>query len=307
MALDTVAETKNDSEPVVEAGDVSQAIAAMIDKARLGVVEVRSRGRGAGAGIIWGHDGKIITNHHVVVGTGGNPHVVLADGRRFETKLVAENPAIDLALLRIEATDLPAIPVGDSSKLRVGELVFAVGHPWGQKGIITAGIVSGIGHVTGVHTRRTADYIRSDVALAPGNSGGPLLNAAGEVVGVNSMIFGGDLSVAVPAHVALEWLAQAGKRAYLGVGVRPVRVNNPRQENEITVGVLVIGVDPAGPAQRAGVQVGDIVLSVAEQPVVDTASLRKALTQGVSKGTAELAIIRGGKPATLEVSFEKAA
>lgn len=286
---------------------VSDAIVGMVAKARHGVVELRGRGRGAGAGIIWGSDGKIVTNYHVVAGTGGRPQVQLYDGTRLESKLVAENSALDLALLQIDATELPALPIGDSAKLRIGELIFAFGHPWGHKDVVTAGIVSGLGRVGGGRPDRSAAYVRSDVRLAPGNSGGPLVNARGEVVGVNSMIFGGDLSVAVPSHVVLEWLARAGKRFYLGVGVRPVRINPSRSNENLTEGVLVINVDPNGPASKAGVQVGDIVLAVAEQPVVDTATLKRALAQGVADGKADLALIRGGKAFRLQVEVAEAA
>jgi serine protease Do len=248
-----------------------------------------------------------MTNYHVVAGTGGRPQIHLTDGRRFAMRLVAENPALDLALLEVDSHDLPALPIGDSSRLRVGELVFAVGHPWGHKDVVTGGIVSGLGKVTGVRSGRSADYIRSDVRLAPGNSGGPLLNARGEVIGVNSMIFGGDLSVAVPSHVALDWLARAGKRAYLGVGVRPVRINTRGESGpEVTAGVLVVGLDPSGPASKAGVLLGDVLLAVAEQPVTDTAALRRALAQGVSEGKTELAIIRGNKTLSLEVELAAA-
>ena len=286
---------------------VSDAIVGMVARARHGVVEVRGRGRGAGAGIIWGSDGKIVTNYHVVAGTGGRPQVQLYDGTRLESKLVAENSALDLALLQIDATELPALPIGDSAKLRIGELVFAFGHPWGHKDVVTAGIVSGLGRVSGGRPNRSVAYVRSDVRLAPGNSGGPLVNARGEVVGVNSMIFGGDLSVAVPSHVVLEWLARAGKRFYLGVGVRPVRINPSRSNENLTEGVLVINVDPNGPASKAGVQVGDIVLAVAEQPVVDTATLKRALAQGVADGKADLALIRSGKAFRLQVEVAEAA
>jgi serine protease Do len=306
MAIEIKEETITEKSEELSLPSVSAASASMIDVVSKSVVEVRSRGRGVGAGIIWDGAGQIMTNHHVVMGTGGKPYVLLTDGRRFETTLVAENPALDLALLEVEAKDLPALSIGDSSKLRVGELVFALGHPWGQKGVVTAGIVSGLGKVTGHRSGRSADYIRSDVSLAPGNSGGPLLNARGQVVGINSMIFGGDLSVAVPSHVALDWLSHAGKRAYLGVGVRPVRINIPRSEESPTAGVLVINVDPNGPARRSGIQVGDILLSVAEQPVVDTATLRKALSQGVADGKADLIILRGGHPQRLDVEFAAA-
>lgn len=306
MALDTLEQI--DKKAAVASASISDSIVAVLARSRAGVVEVRGRGRGAGAGIIWAGDGKIMTNYHVVAGTGGRPQVHLNDGRRFGTKLVAENPALDLALLEVEGKDLPALPIGDSSRLRVGELVFAVGHPWGHKDVVTMGIVSGLGKVTGVRSGRSADYIRSDVRLAPGNSGGPLLNASGEVIGVNSMIFGGDLSVAVPSHVALDWLARAGKRAYLGVGVRPVRINSSGENGpEITAGVIVIGLDPEGPASKAGVRLGDVLLAVAEQPVVDTATLRRALEQGVSEGKTELIIIRGREPINLDVQLAEAA
>lgn len=308
MAIDTLEQPAQAEIVSAKQHSLSDAIVEMLVGARSGVVEVRGRGRGAGAGIIWGSDGKIMTNYHVVAGTGGRPHVHLTDGRKFDTRIVAENPALDLALLQVEATDLPAIPIADSSTLRIGELVFAVGHPWGHKDVVTAGIVSGLGRVTGVQSGRSAYYIRSDVRLAPGNSGGPLLNARGEVIGVNSMIFGGDLSVAVPSHVALDWLARAGKRVYLGVGVRPVRINsNGEGGPQVTAGVLVIGVDPVGPASKAGVLVGDVLLAVAEQPVVDTGTLRKALSDGVSEGKAELSIIRNNKSLRLEVEISEAA
>lgn len=305
MALETMDQVEKPSAAPLPS--ISDAIVEMLAKARKGVVEVRGRGRGAGAGIIWDADGKIMTNYHVVAGTGGRPQIHLNDDRRFATRLVAENPALDLALLEVEGKELPALPIGDSSRLRVGELVFAVGHPWGHKDVATAGIVSGLGKVTGVRSGRSADYIRSDVRLAPGNSGGPLLNARGEVIGVNSMIFGGDLSVAVPSHVALDWLSRAGKRVYLGVGVRPVRINTRGEDGpDVTAGVLVVSLDPNGPASSAGVRVGDVLLAVAEQPVTDTASLRRALSHGVSEGKAELAILRANRPMSLEVSLADA-
>jgi serine protease Do len=306
MALDIIEQAEKPT--AVALPSISDAIVEMLAKARKGVVEVRGRGRGAGAGIIWGGDGKIMTNYHVVAGTGGRPQIHLNDGRRFGTRLVAENPALDLAMLEVEGKDLPALPIGDSSRLRVGELVFAVGHPWGHKDVVTAGIVSGLGRVTGVQSGRSADYIRSDVRLAPGNSGGPLLNASGEVIGVNSMIFGGDMSVAVPSHVALDWLARAGQRAYLGVGVRPMRINSRGEGGpDVTAGVIVVGLDPEGPASKAGVRLGDVLLAVADQPVTDTATLRRALSQGVSEGKTELAIIRGKVPLSLEVHLAEAA
>lgn len=197
----------------------SRAMAAMIDQAKASVVQVQSGRRGIGTGVIWhswADRAAIVTNAHVVVGVtqyaarhNGQTslRVVAADGRTFDAEVLASNSQLDLALLRVVAGRLPSARIGDSTRLRVGEIVFAIGNPWGQVGVVTAGIISGLGRmpvqgVSGVSgVSRTAQYIRSDVLLAPGNSGGPLLNAAGAVVGINAMIFGGDLSVAIPSHV----------------------------------------------------------------------------------------------------------
>lgn len=198
------------------AAAASHAMAAMIDQAKASVVQVHSGRRGIGTGVIWhswADRTAIVTNAHVVVGVTQHVarhngqtslRVVAADGRTFDAEVLASNPQLDLALLGVAAGRLPSAQIGDSTRLRVGEIVFAIGNPWGQVGVVTAGIISGLGRmpVQGVSgVSRTAQYIRSDVLLAPGNSGGPLLNAAGAVVGINAMIFGGDLSVAIPSHV----------------------------------------------------------------------------------------------------------
>src|SRR3712207_354483 len=202
---------------------LSSASAEMLGRAHESVVQVHTRGRGAGAGVIWGEDGFVLTNHHVVAGgrRGARVQIVLHDGRAFEAEVVKRGRDLDLALLRIEGAPsaLPATPVGDSDKLRVGELVYAIGHPWGRLGAVTAGIVSGLGVARGPGGR--ARYLRSDVALAPGNSGGPLLNARGEVVGINAMIFG-RLALSIPSNAASAWLAGAWqRRPRLSVRVLP--------------------------------------------------------------------------------------
>jgi serine protease Do len=286
---------------------VSDALADLAARARRSVVEVRGRGRGAGSGVVWAVDGRVLTNHHVVVGSGGRPLVHFEDGRQFAGIVIAQNPSLDLAMLQVEADNLPALPVGDSTQLRVGDLVFAVGHPWGHRYVLTAGIVSGLGRTTALRGGRQADFIRSDVPLAPGNSGGPLLNAAGEVIGINSMIFGGDLSIAVPSHVTLDWLATAGKQAYLGVGVRPVRFNvrTPMGAGSLQ-GALVTALDPAGPASRAGIRAGDALLAVSGQPVVDTATVKRALSLGSANGATEVTILREGQELTVDVALKAA-
>jgi len=166
------------------------------------LVLVRGHRHGAGAGVVWSADGLILTNNHVV---GRRPPVViLQDDREFGAQLVARNPDMDLALLSIAATGLTPLPPAAGAP-RVGEAVFAFGHPWGQRNIVTRGIVSA---VLSAQTRGGEHFpvIRSDATLAPGNSGGPLVNASGEVIGLNAMIMGGDQSLAISIAVAHEFV-----------------------------------------------------------------------------------------------------
>lgn len=176
-------------------------------RAQASVVQVLGRRRGGGSGVVWGDGRTILTNYHVVAGVGERPSILAPDGQRYQASFVAGDERLDLALLSLEHAPLRPAMLGDSHHLRVGELVFAIGSPWGQRSVVTAGIVSAVGTIpSSRRDEAPASYIRSDVRLAPGNSGGPLLNARGTVVGINAMIFGGDLSVAIPTHVALEWV-----------------------------------------------------------------------------------------------------
>ncbi|MDQ6661091.1 MAG: trypsin-like peptidase domain-containing protein, partial [Chloroflexota bacterium] len=171
----------------------SSGLVELFDKAQHSIVQVHTAGRGGGTGVIWHSDGRIITNAHVVGRHEANIKVMLLDGQMLEAKLLHRNPELDLALLQVSGNDLRPLPFADSSRLRVGEWVFAIGHPWGQRWVVTAGIVSSRSSIR-VAEDLTTEFIKSDVLLRPGNSGGPLLNADGEVVGINAMIFGGDLS-----------------------------------------------------------------------------------------------------------------
>jgi serine protease Do len=171
------------------------------------VVVVQDGQRGAGAGVVWRKGGYIVTNHHVVAG--GKPYVSLPDGSQLPARLVAQDPEIDLALLHVDKPDLPSVPVADSRRLRVGQVVLAVGHPWGQRGFVTSGIISSLGEARTHGLRRSVPIIRSDVTLAPGNSGGPLANVTGGVIGINTLVVGGDLGVAIPSHLVEAFVAQA--------------------------------------------------------------------------------------------------
>jgi serine protease Do len=263
------------------------------------VVQVRGSGRGHGSGVVWRDGATVITNFHVVAGLGDALEVLTLDDRRYAARLIAGNPRLDLALLSVDAGDLLPARLGDSAHLRVGDLVFAVGNPWGQRGVVTAGIVSGLGELEAPRGERRATYIRSDVRLAPGNSGGPLLNARGEVIGINAMIFGGDLSVAIPSHVALDWAAHLSDRpAYLGLGVQPAELP-AGQGGGPARGLLVAAVAADGPAAAAGLLVGDLLLRMDGAPLERSEDLIDGLARRRPGDLIALEILRGGAPATL--------
>jgi serine protease Do len=169
------------------------------------IVRVHGRGPAGAGGVVWRRD-TVVTNHHVVAGARQALRVVSVDGCAHAARLLATSRRLDLALLEVPRADLQPAPIGPSARLRVGALVFAVGHPWGQPWVVTAGVVSGLGPLPIPGRVGPEWYIRSDVQLAPGNSGGPLLDARGEVVGLNAMVIGGDLAVAIPSDVVRRWL-----------------------------------------------------------------------------------------------------
>ena len=279
----------------------SSASAGMIDRSYESVVQVRSWGRGTGAGVIWDRDGLVLTNHHVVSGgrRDARIRVVLHDGRTFGAEIVKRDRNLDLALLRIEDGYLPAAPVGDSDVLRVGELVYAIGHPWGRLGTVTAGIVSSLGVVRRPGGR--APYIQSDVALAPGNSGGPLLNARGEVVGINAMIFG-RLALSVPSNVALAWVAGEERRPRLGVRVLPVELPTSLRRANPGVpetGLMIAAVE--GAAGRAGLLVGDVLLGLDDGASHDAESLPDAIAR--AGDAVRLRVMRGGRISFMDLNL----
>ena len=189
------------------ADELADCLAAVVQRVQRSLVSVHDGRRGAGAGIIWRPDGIILTNHHVV--SHGKVNVTLYDGQTLPARLIARDPEIDLAVLQIDHSNLPPAMVADSRDLRVGQLVLAVGHPWGQRGVVTTGIISGLCTAKTRGQRGSVPVIQSDVELAPGNSGGPLVNAQGAVIGINTMIVGGDLGLAVPSQLASEFIGQA--------------------------------------------------------------------------------------------------
>ena len=288
---------------------VAQAGTRMIEDAQRSVVQVRSGSRGVGAGVVWDANGLVLTNDHVVAGRrpGVDVRVVLPDGRSFDADAAGRSGSPDLALLRLREVpgDLRAAPVGDSDRLRVGELVYAVGHPWGRLGAVTAGIVSGLGAVRGSGGGPSTHYVQSDVALAPGNSGGPLLNAGGEVVGINAMIFD-RLALSIPSNAASAWVAGAGRpRPRLGIWVLPVELPASRRREGIQgSGLMIAAVEGGGPADRAGLLVGDVLIGAADEPLAAIEPLLQAVARAES--SVILRVMRGGKISVMNVPLGEA-
>lgn len=296
----------------------SHALVQIVNRLQPSIVQVRNGGRGAGTGIIWSTDGYIITNHHVVPGDKATVHVHLSDGRILEARVVDRHPNQDLAMLQISADDLQAASAGDSSKLRVGEWVFAIGNPWGQRGVVTAGIVSGFGSARHNDDEQPTHYIKSDVHLAPGNSGGPLLDAEGRVVGINAMIFGGDLAVAIPSNVVSSWLeTMPGRRITLSIELQPVELpDDIRQKADLeagrTSGLLVVasqavessGLNGSQQPAASGVFIGDVLLDAAGKLLSGAASLLDIIARRGPQDTIQLRVLRGGNLLTLDVLVE---
>jgi serine protease Do len=277
----------------------------MIEDAQSSVVQVRSSGRGIGAGVIWPGDGLVLTNHHVVSGRRRrrNVRVALHDGRTLDADVLKSDRSLDLALLRLEGgqADLPAATVGDSDALRVGELVYAIGHPWGSVGAVSAGIVGGVGELRGPGLGSSARYVRSDVALAPGNSGGPLLNARGEVVAINAMIFG-QMALSIPSNAAEAWVA-GERRPRLGIGVLPVELPAFLRREAGTAGLVIAGVETGSAADRAGLLVGDVLLAIAGKPLEEAGTLLETVAR--AGDVVSLRVMRGGKIMVMEVRLEE--
>ena len=186
---------------------ITQAFEEVIGGVRRSLVVVQNGHQGAGAGVVWQAGGLIVTNHHVIA-RGKDFRVTLEDGRQLPARVVASQPEIDLALLQVDAPDLPLALVADSRDVRVGQIVLAIGHPWGQRAAVTTGIVTGLSQARVKGGSGSIPVIRSDVSLAPGNSGGLLVNAVGGVIGINTMIVGGDQGLAIPSQVVNEFVSE---------------------------------------------------------------------------------------------------
>jgi S1-C subfamily serine protease len=294
----------------------SQAVVGAVEKVSPAVVNievhqsVRARRRsepqerhGGGSGFVFTPDGLILTNSHVVHDA-NRIEVTVADGRRFPARIIGDDSATDLAVIQIDGSGLSAVALGDSQALRVGQLVIAIGNPYGFQSTVTAGVVSALGRSLRSYSGRLIeDVIQTDASLNPGNSGGPLVASDGRVVGVNTatILPAQGLCFAIGINTAkfvASRLLRDGRirRSYIGVSAQTVPIHRRlvRYYDLLKeTGVVVLSTEPNSPAQRAGLREGDVIIALEGQPVAGVDDLHRLLTEVRVGTTSELTVLRG--------------
>ncbi|MGH9175576.1 MAG: S1C family serine protease [Vicinamibacterales bacterium] len=286
-------------------GVLSDELAVLAARVRRGVVQV-SDGRGAGAGTIWSADGIVVTNHHVV--PGDRARVTLFDERILDARTIVNVPERDLAILKVDAGDLDALPAGDSTALRPGEIVLAVGNPLGVTGAVSLGIFSGVGPIEGGRGKHIREALLANIELRPGNSGGPLVNARGEVVGINAMVIGPGTALAVPSATVQRFL-NAHQRRTLGVQVTVVQsAQSQLPDTAVDRELLLVVVDvvPSSAAERAGLLPGDVLLALAGHRLDEPGDIGWALAGAQAGEGLSIEISRGGERRELVAGLEAA-
>ena len=280
-----------------------------------GQPNARPRGVSQGTGFIISADGYVLTNHHVVDGA-DTVRIKLSDRREFVAKVVGSDEQSDVALLKIDGSGLPVLRIGDSRTLKSGQWVVAIGSPFGLDHSVTAGIVSAVGRANPYADQRYVPFIQTDVAINRGNSGGPLIDTRGQVVGINSQIFsnsGGYMGVsfAIPIDVAMNAVQQlkaTGKvtRGQLGVEIQPITRDNAKALGLAEPnGALVSRVEVGSPAERAGILRQDVIRSINGQPVYDSSDL-PPIVGAMAPGTkVSIEVVRDGKPRTVTATLNQ--
>jgi serine protease Do len=272
------------------------------------------RQRGQGSGFIISKDGYILINNHVV-GEADLIKVKLADGREFKAKVIGTDPQSDVAVIKIDATDLPVLRLGDSDKIEVGEWVIAIGNPFGLSHTVTVGVVSAKGR-SRIGINDYEDFIQTDAAINPGNSGGPLVNIHGEAIGMNTAIFsrsGGYMGIgfAIPINMAKaikDQLLEKGKvtRGWLGVVIQDIDEELAKSFGlKKTEGVLIAEVSEGSPAEKAGLKQGDIILRLNGKKVDDVGELRNKIALTAPGTKVKMGVLRENRHKTLQVTIGK--
>jgi len=295
----------------------SERVAHAFETVGPAVVHIHAAGRnghgGTGSGVLFAPDGYLITNSHVVAGA-AQVSAVLSDGRRFAGEIIGDDPATDLAVVRLGGTGLPHATLGSSSRLRVGQLVVAIGNPLGFQATVTAGIVSALGRTLRSPSGRLIEsVIQTDAPLNPGNSGGALVDGQGRVVGVNTAMIGQaqGLCFAIGAdtarHVVAQLMAHGRvRRSRLGVAGQTVTLDS-RLARRLARGrdtAVQVMEPPDGPAGQGGLQAGDLILEFAGQPVFAVDDLHRLLTNEAAGRETPLLVLRQAQILTLTVSPE---
>jgi len=270
------------------------------DRLRRLTVLVRPGGsKGNGSGVLWSSDGLIVTNAHVA--QGARAEISLWDGREFRAEVTSRDAHRDLAALRISAGELFAAEAGDSSRVRPGEVAIAVGNPLGFVGALTTGVVHAVGPIRGLGWQ---SWVQSDVRLAPGNSGGPLADARGRIIGINAMV-AGRLALAIASNEVTRFLNGESGADSLRLGVSVMLVRLPRSSGR-TVGLLLAAVEAGTPAARASLLPGDILLGTEQRRFTSVSDLAAAL-QGEAASLLRLEFLRGDYERVRRVSVQLAA
>jgi len=271
---------------------------------------------GLGSGVIISPDGYIVTNNHVVDGA-VDINVTMSDRRILRAKLVGADPLTDLAVIKVDATNLPSVPWGDSAQLHPGQTVLAFGNPFGFRFTVTRGIVSALNrpNPSVSDRRKPGQFIQTDAAINPGNSGGPLVNAHGEVIGINTFLispsgsFSG-MGFAIPTQIVrptVETLIKYGKvsHGYMGIGISDVTPENSKFfDLKKAEGALVTEVEPNSPGAKAGLKTGDVITQLDGQPVSDAGDLQVHVGQKRPGTTINLEVMRRGKSMNLPVTLQ---
>ena len=293
--------------------DVAERVTPSVANLR---VTRRARGgrvpAGAGSGVALTPDGFLLTSAHVVAGPNRAGRAAFTDGRELRFEVIGADPLSDLAVLRADADDLQPATLGDAERLRVGQLVVAIGNPHGFAGSVTAGVVSALGRSLPARTRRTAriidNVIQTDAALNPGNSGGALVDSSGGVVGINTAVAGIGLGLAVPINTATRSIVGAlmsegrVRRAYLGIagGPRPLPPH-ARSHSPLATGVEVIEVVDGSPAERAGVRAEDLIVEVDGTPIGGVDDLQRLMVAELIGRRLTASVVRAGRLVRLEL------